>query len=203
MTVLILYYKIILSLLFYKNMKIMFPGSFDPFTIGHENLILRAIDIFKNNNKNIEFYVAIGKNSNKNSHFSLDRRIASLIEWSKNFISEHKLEDICKIFICCYDNLTFDFAEKIKADFILRGIRNTIDFEYEKNIADFNKKFGNIETLMLMNEPAKTESSTFVRELIKNDKFIEASLSFPKGYNILNVKDVSTIISSNKEMLIK
>lgn len=174
-------------------MTIFFPGSFDPFTIGHENLILRAIDIFKNTisvDEKIEFYIAIASNPAKKAYFPEAERFEALKKWARLFPQMHP--EICKIYtfnICSYDDLTYDKANHVKADFILRGVRNTIDFEYEKGIADFNKKFGNIETLFLMNEPSITASSTIVRELLKNLKEEEAMSLFPKGYNILDMSE--------------
>lgn len=174
-------------------MTIFFPGSFDPFTIGHENLILRAIDIFKNTisvDEKIEFYIAIASNTAKKSYFPEAERFEALKKWARLFPQMHpEICKICTFNICSYDDLTYDKANHVKADFILRGVRNTIDFEYEKGIADFNKKFGNIETLFLMNEPSITASSTIVRELLKNLKEEEAMSLFPKGYNILDMSE--------------
>lgn len=174
-------------------MKIFFPGSFDPFTIGHENLILRTINIFKNSisaNEKIEFNIAVAVNSNKKNFFSVEDRCEALKIYVKLFPQYHpEICDVCKFKIFTYDNLTYDYANKVKADFILRGIRNTIDFEYEKTIADFNKKFGKIETLFLINDPSITASSTMVRELIKNMKDEEAISLFPNGYNILSMDE--------------
>lgn len=174
-------------------MKIFFPGSFDPFTIGHENLILRTINIFKNaisTNEKIEFDIAVAINPNKKGFFPVEERYEALKKWARLFPQFHpEICNMCKFNICTYDNLTYDYANKIKADFILRGVRNTIDFEYEKSIADFNKKFGKIETLFLMNDPSIIASSTIVRELLKNIKEEEAMSLFPKGYNILDMSE--------------
>lgn len=116
-------------------MKIFFPGSFDPFTIGHENLILRAINIFKNTisaNEKIEFDIAVAINPNKKGYFPVEERYEALKKWARLFPQFHpEICNMCKFNICTYDNLTYDYANKIKADFILRGVRNTIDFEYE------------------------------------------------------------------------
>lgn len=169
-------------------MKILFPGSFDPFTIGHENIIKRAINIFKNDityNEKVEIFIAIAINSNKKGYFPFDKRYEALKKWESNFTKNYPfIFHPYKIHICYYEELTYSYAKSIGANFILRGIRNTIDFEYEKNIADFNKGFGDIETLFLMNDPSITASSTMARELLRNLKEDEAKTLFPVGYNI-------------------
>lgn len=174
-------------------MKILFPGSFDPFTIGHENIIIRAIDIFKNNmafNEKVEIFIAIAINPNKKGYFPFDERYEALKKWSNNFIKNYPIIlNKYKLHICSYEELTYSYAKSIGANFILRGIRNTIDFEYEKSIADFNKGFGDIETLFLMNDPSITASSTMARELLKNLKEDEAKTLFPVGYNILDMTE--------------
>ncbi|MDR3060989.1 MAG: pantetheine-phosphate adenylyltransferase, partial [Dysgonamonadaceae bacterium] len=130
----------------------VFPGTFDPFTIGHLSLVNRGLKLVD------EIVIAIGINPNKKTFFSLEDRVkmVSLI-----------FKDNKRVKITGYDNLTVDFAEKINANFILRGIRSVNDFEYEKNIADVNRKISGIETFVLYTEPEHTHiSSSIVRELL-------------------------------------
>lgn len=147
--------------------KAIFPGTFDPFTIGHASLVERSLRIVD------ELIIAIGINENKTTYFSLDKRI-SMIE------SLYALDK--RIKVMAYDSLTVSFAEEIKADFIIRGIRTINDFEYEKTIADVNRSISkpSIETILLFTEPELTHiSSTIVRELLKFGK--DVSNFLPKG----------------------
>ncbi len=148
--------------------KAIFPGTFDPFTIGHSSLIERSLNIAD------EIIIAIGINDTKKSYFTLDHRI-SMIEklYSGN----------PKISVESYDCLTVDFAKEKNADFIIRGIRSINDFEYEKNIAEVNRKISGIETIILFTEPEYTHiSSSIVRELLKFGHDI--SNFIPAGMNI-------------------
>jgi pantetheine-phosphate adenylyltransferase len=143
----------------------LFPGTFDPFTIGHLSLVERGLQLVD------EIVIAIGVNPNKKTFFSLEQRMETI---SKLF--EHNPQ----VSVQSYDCLTVDFAEKAGAQFILRGIRSINDFEYEKNIADVNRKMSGIETFVLFTEPEHTHiSSSIVRELLsygKNvDDFVPAS----------------------------
>ena len=135
----------------------VFPGSFDPITLGHCDIINRGTQLFD------ELIIAIGENLSKNYLFSLEQRKAFI----ENTFSDNK-----KIKVFIYSGLTTDFCKKIKADFILRGLRNSSDFEYEKSIAQTNKK-GEIETVFLLSSSEKSFiSSSIVREIIKhNGKF--------------------------------
>ena len=140
------------------NNKALFSGTFDPFTIGHYALIKRALYFID------EIIIAIGVNSEKKNLYSLEERISNI-----------KLiyKDEPKIKVMYYDILTIDFAKQQNIDFILRGIRNMNDFEYEKNIADVNMKLSNIETLFMFSEPEYSHiSSSLVRELIHYNKDI-------------------------------
>ncbi|TVZ57078.1 phosphopantetheine adenylyltransferase [Lutibacter sp. Hel_I_33_5] len=134
--------------------KAVFPGSFDPITLGHVDIIRRAIPLFD------EIIIAIGVNAKKNYMFSLDER--------KNFIgSTFFAED--KISVETYSGLTVDYCKSINADFILRGLRNPADFEFEKAIAQTNRKLSGIETVFLLTS-ADTSfiSSSIVRDIMRN-----------------------------------
>lgn len=130
----------------------LFPGTFDPFTIGHESLVNRGLTIMD------EIVIAIGVNESKKSFFSFEKRIQMITEF---------YADNPQIRVESYDTLTVDFAKKIGASYILRGIRSVNDFEYEKSIADMNRTISQIETFVLFTEPSLTHiSSTLVRELL-------------------------------------
>ena len=134
--------------------KAVFPGSFDPLTLGHCDIINKSIDLFD------EIILAIGVNSTKESMFSLDER--------KQFINEEFLNQ-SKIKILTYQGLTVDFCKEINADFIVRGLRNPADFEFEKTIAQTNKKLTGIETVFFLTSPETAYiSSSIVREIITN-----------------------------------
>ena len=134
--------------------KAVFPGSFDPLTLGHCDIIHKSIDLFD------EIILAIGVNSTKESMFSLDER--------KQFINEEFLNQ-SKIKILTYQGLTVDFCKEIYADFIVRGLRNPADFEFEKTIAQTNKKLTGIETVFFLTSPETAYiSSSIVREIIAN-----------------------------------
>ena len=133
----------------------LFPGSFDPITNGHYDIIKRGIKLFD------EVVVAIGVNSSKKYMFSLEER--------KQFI-EDAFKDEPKIKVVTYKGLTVDFCKEIEADVILRGLRNPADFEFEKAIAHTNRKLSTIETVFLLTA-ARTSfiSSSIVRDVIKNN----------------------------------
>lgn len=132
----------------------VFPGSFDPITIGHVDLINRAIPLFD------KIIIAIGVNSLKQTMFSLEQRMS----WLNELFSGNE-----KLMISNYEGLTVDFCRSVNANFILRGLRNAFDFEYERTIASVNRSmFHEIETIMLATAPEYSHiSSTIVRELIK------------------------------------
>ena len=132
----------------------LFPGSFDPITLGHYDIITRALDLFD------EIVVAIGINSDKNYMFTVEQR--------KEFI-EKAFADEPKVKVTTYQGLTVDFCKEIDAQFILRGLRNPADFEFEKAIAHTNRKLSQIETVFLLTA-ARTSfiSSSIVREVIRN-----------------------------------
>ncbi|MDR1403076.1 MAG: pantetheine-phosphate adenylyltransferase [Tannerellaceae bacterium] len=142
----------------------LFPGTFDPFTIGHQSLIRRGLVLVD------EIVIAIGINERKQTYFSLDKRLDSI---------RRLYEGDARIRIEPYDCLTVDFAVQAGAQSILRGIRTVNDFEYEKSIADVNRKLTGIDTFILFTEPEHTHiSSSIVRELLKYGKDI--SLFVPK-----------------------
>lgn len=133
----------------------LFPGSFDPITNGHYDIIKRGIKLFD------EVIVAIGINADKKYMFSLEER--------QRFIEE-AFKDEPKIKVVTYKGLTVDFCKENDVDFILRGLRNPADFEFEKAIAHTNRKLSKIETVFLLTA-AKTSfiSSSIVRDVIRNN----------------------------------
>ncbi|MDG1941541.1 MAG: pantetheine-phosphate adenylyltransferase [Flavobacteriaceae bacterium] len=132
----------------------VFPGSFDPITLGHLDIIQRSIPLFD------EIIIGVGTNSEKKYMFPLDRRM----DFIKNTFAEFK-----SISVTQYEGLTIEFCKKVQADFIIRGLRNPADFEFEKAIAHTNRKLSGIETVFLLTA-AKTSfiSSSIVREIISN-----------------------------------
>ena len=135
--------------------KAIFPGSFDPITLGHEDIIRRGIPLFD------EIVIAIGINAEKKYMFSLEDR--------KRFIEE-TFKNEPKVSIIVYEGLTIELCKKINANFILRGLRNPADFEFEKAIAHTNRRMSKIETVFLLTA-AKTSfiSSSIVRDVIRNN----------------------------------
>ena len=135
--------------------KAVFPGSFDPITLGHLDIIERGIDLFD------ELIIAIGINSNKKYMFSLEERI--------QFVKE-TFKDQPKIKVLSYQGLTVNFCKAQNANFILRGLRNPADFEFEKAIAHTNRKLVEIETVFLLTSSGKSYiSSSIVRDVIRNN----------------------------------
>ncbi|MDD2314519.1 MAG: pantetheine-phosphate adenylyltransferase [Proteiniphilum sp.] len=130
----------------------LFPGTFDPFTLGHESLVRRGLTLMD------EIVIAIGINEAKKSYFTLEKRIGMIRDLYR---------DEPRVKVESYNSLTIKFAEEVGARFILRGIRSVIDFEYEKTIADMNRTISGIETFLLFTEPALSHiSSSHVRELL-------------------------------------
>lgn len=132
-----------------------FPGTFDPVTFGHVDIIDRALSLFD------KLYIGIGVNSNKQPMFPAEVRVQWLNEIYRN---ETKVEAVM------YEGLTVDCCKKVDANYILRGIRYVNDFEYEKAIADMNRSLdGNVETIFLTCLPKYTSvASTLVRDVIRN-----------------------------------
>ena len=132
----------------------VFPGSFDPITLGHYDIIERGLTLFD------EIILAIGVNADKKYMFSLEER--------KHFIEE-AFKGEPKIKVMTYQGLTVDFCKQQNANFILRGLRNPADFEFEKAIAHTNRKMSEIETVFLLTSSGKSYiSSSIVRDVIRN-----------------------------------
>ena len=132
----------------------IFPGSFDPITLGHTDIINRALPLFD------EIIIAVGINTDKKYMFSLEERLTFIKE---SFIN------IPKIKVRSYSGLTIDFCKKTNADFILRGLRNPADFEFEKAIAQTNRKLSKIETVFLLtSSDTSFISSSIVRDVLRN-----------------------------------
>ena len=146
----------------------IFPGTFDPFTIGHYSIVTRALTFMD------EVTIGIGINENKNTYFPIEKRVEMIQKLYKN---EPRIK------VMSYDCLTIDFAQQVDAQFIVRGIRTVKDLEYEETIADINRKLAGIETILLFTEPELTcISSTIVRELLSYNKDI--SMFIPEGMEI-------------------
>lgn len=131
----------------------LFPGSFDPITKGHKSIVERALPMFD------KIVVAVGTNTAKNSVFPLEKRI----EWiEKTFAQYNNVE------VVTFNSLTVDFCREIGAKYILRGLRNSTDFQYERNIARINQELDSeIETIFLMTKPDDAAiSSSLVREIL-------------------------------------
>lgn len=154
------------------NRTALFPGSFDPVTLGHVDIVHRALSIFDN------IVIGIGVNSSKKSLYSTETRQKWL---GKVF------EDKASISIEQYEGLTVDFCNSIGAKFILRGLRTSADFEYERAIAQMNRSMhGDIETVFILSSPELSAiNSTIVREIIKNggeaSKFVPAGIDLSLG----------------------
>lgn len=134
----------------------VFPGTFDPITLGHTDIIDRSLDLFD------KIIVGIGINSNKQTMFSIEQRI----HWIENIYKDEK-----KVEVKSYEGLTVDFCHKVNAGCIIRGIRTVGDFEYEKAIADMNQMLNPfIETIFLAcTAKYSSFSSTLVRDVIRNN----------------------------------
>ena len=147
----------------------VFPGSFSPFTIGHQSVIDRALPLFDN------IIIAIGINSEKNQYFSIEERM----QWIKDVYSNNP-----KIEVKFYEGLTVDLCKRENANFILRGLRDSHDFKFEKNIAQMNTDLNNdIETIFLITPPEISHiSSTIIRDIIKNGG--DVSKFIPKQINL-------------------
>ena len=139
--------------------KAIIPGSFDPITIGHIEIIEKSLDIFE------EIIIAIGSNQEKKYMFSKNQRLKFV---SKYF---HKKQ---KVKVITYDDLTYKLCKKLEIKYIVRGVRNILDFEYENNMAEFNRNLGEIETIIITSSNKYSHiSSSLVRELIKNNSDFE------------------------------
>ncbi len=144
----------------------IFPGSFDPFTIGHENIVRRGLKLFD------KIIIAVGHNTSKGYFFSIDERV--------EFIRA-EFADEPRVSVEKYENLTVEFAQQKNADFILRGIRTAADFEYERAIAQVNRLMTCIDSVFLLTTPQHTPvNSSIVRDILKHggdaSKFIPATI---------------------------
>ena len=140
----------------------LFPGTFDPFTLGHQSLVKRVLTCAD------AVVIAIGINEKKQTYYTLEQRVAAI----RALYAEEP-----RVKVITYSGLTVDVAQQEQASFILRGVRSVIDFEYEKAIADVNRQLTGIETLLLFTEPAYAHiSSSVVRELLHFGKDVSAFL---------------------------
>jgi pantetheine-phosphate adenylyltransferase len=140
----------------------IFPGTFDPFTIGHYSIVQRGLSFFD------EIVIGIGQNQSKKTLFSIEKRLEMI---------QQAFKDEPKVKVASYNSLTVDFALSVNADFMLRGLRSVSDFEYERSIADANRKLTGIETVILFTESEYSYiSSTVTRDLISFGKDISAFL---------------------------
>ena len=146
----------------------VFPGSFDPVTIGHQAIVKRACKVFD------KIIIAIGDNSEKKGYFDIGRRMAWI---DKVFASEPKVS------VARYTGLTVDFCKEVNATFILRGLRTSADFEFERGIGQMNKKLHpEIETVFLLSAPELTPiSSSIVRDILRHggdvSRFVPAEVA--------------------------
>ena len=146
----------------------IFPGSFDPITIGHLDIINRGLKVFD------EIIIGIGENAEKKYMFSFDRRV----EYVKTVFKKND-----NVQVKTYSGLTVDFCKKNNSNFLIRGIRNPSDFDFEKSIALTNRKISNIETVFFLTSVENSYiSSSIVRDLIRNKG--EYQLFIPKGITI-------------------
>lgn len=149
----------------------VFPGTFDPITLGHVDVIRRSLPLFD------KIVIGIGLNSTKQPMFSVEQRM----QWI-----EEIFKDTPSVSVDAYEGLTIEFCRKLDANFILRGIRYVSDFEYEKGIADMNRMLSkNVETIFLTSSPEySTVSSTLVRDVIRHNgdvtQFLPAEVRWEK-----------------------
>jgi pantetheine-phosphate adenylyltransferase len=143
----------------------LFPGSFDPFTKGHEDIVNRSLNLFD------EVIIGIGKNTSKSRYIPIE----NMIEKISGVVKEHT-----NVKIMSYEGLTATFAKQINAKFLIRGIRNTTDFEYESGIAQANKFIWNeLETIFLVTSPSLASiSSSIIRDIHKYGGNVDAFLPY-------------------------
>ena len=149
----------------------VFPGSFDPFTIGHESIVTRALDVFG------KIIIAVGNNENKKGFFSLEYRLSMIKDVFAN---------VDKVEVDQFNGLTIDYCKKVNARYILRGLRTSADFEYERAIAQVNKAmYPEIESIFMLTLPEHTSiNSSIVREILRYggdvSKFIPHAVNLKK-----------------------
>ena len=148
--------------------KAIFPGTFDPFTLGHHSIVKRTLGFMD------EVIIGIGYNDQKHCLLPIEKRLESI---RKVYADDPRVK------VLAYSGLTVDFAQEQGAGFMVRGIRSVKDFEYEESIADINRKLSGIETIFLFTEPELSAvSSSVVRELLRYGKDVSAFL--PEGMEI-------------------
>ena len=148
--------------------KAVFPGSFDPITIGHVDIVERAIKVFD------EIIIAVGDNTDKKYMFPKEKRVEFVKQTFYNY-NNVKIES--------YDGLTVDFCRKNNIEFMIRGLRNPADFEFEKSIALTNREMTDIETIFFLTSPENSFiSSSIVRDLIRNNG--DYKLFIPEGITL-------------------
>jgi len=147
----------------------IFPGSFDPITTGHEDILKRSLPLFD------EIIIAIGQNAHKQNYFSLEKRLS----WIKDVFKNEP-----KVRVETYSGLTIDFCKKMSANFIIRGLRTSADFEFEKSIAQNNHAMApEIETVFILPIPELSAvNSTIVRDVVRNGG--DASQFVPKQVDL-------------------
>jgi len=151
------------------NRTAVFPGSFDPFTVGHEALVLRALPLFE------KVIIAVGENAEKKNLFSIEMRLKMI---SKVFEGESRVE------VKRFSGLTVDFCRECNAGYIIRGLRTSADFEYERALGQMNRKMApEVDTVFLLTSTEHTPvNSTIVRDIIKHGG--DASPFVPASINI-------------------
>lgn len=151
----------------------VFPGSFDPITKGHVNIVKRALPLFD------RLIIALGNNTNKKYAFTYKQREG----WIKDIFKQYP-----NVAVSAYQGLTVNFARKVNAQYLIRGIRNSSDFEYEKTIAQLNKSMSaDLETICIISDPELSHiSSTIVKEIILNGG--DPSIFLPAEVKIKNIK---------------
>lgn len=147
----------------------VFAGSFDPITRGHEDIVMKAMPLFD------EIFIAIGVNIDKKYKFPLEDRI----RWIENTFAEFP-----KVKVVSYEGLTVNLCKRLNAGFIIRGLRNTTDFEYESIVAEANKKLNpEVETVFFLSDPTlRCISSTVVRDLVKNGVDLKGFVPEKSGF---------------------
>jgi pantetheine-phosphate adenylyltransferase len=152
----------------------IFPGSFDPFHIGHESIVRRALPLFD------KIIIMIGYNANKKSFFEVEYRL----KWIREIFA-----GIDNIEVRVHEGLTVDFCKEVNAHYILRGIRTSADFEFERAIAQMNKKMhSEIETVFLLTLPEHTPiNATIIRDIVFHGG--DASQFLPKGFDMTEFKE--------------
>ena len=154
----------------------IFPGSFDPFTVGHESIVNRALSMFD------KIIIMIGYNANKKSFFPIEKRV----RWINQVF-----QNVEKVEVRIHDGLTVDFCKEVGARYILRGLRTSADFEYERAIAQINKKMHpEIETVFLLTLPEHTPvNATIIRDIVFHGG--DASMFLPKALDMNEFKENS------------